>query len=303
METATFLVRKKGLDAEALFLQATRFLCGGHLADHIQRLVIPLGPTTPHHDGTIRFSCVVDLFSLDQPPRLETRAKRLQAEGFARPRRHGPCGGATRIGPARLLARVLELRPIACAIAQQHDLRPRGDQRADEGDQGDMKLFRKGPFRGVAHPPGQREGTTFLNDMDHQRGTPAAYAAAIHDELHRLQGEVTQQDVRIGQQVHLLQDVGVVEPPRKAFDAAFRFGTVGHFRRDVRQLGALAAHDPADERRQGAQVPSDRAGRLARIPLCQGIPYGTLPAEVVTHRLLLLDWLCSPERVYDGATS
>jgi hypothetical protein len=29
----------------------------------------------------------------------------------------------------------------------------------------------------------------------------------------------------------------------------------------------------------------------------------TIPAEVVTHRLLLLDWLRSPERVYDGSTS
>src|SRR5215510_259622 len=133
--------------------------------------------------------------------------------------------------------------------------------------------------------------------MDHQRGTPAAYAAAIHDEHHRLQGEVTQQDVRIGQKVHLLQDMGVVKPPRKAFDAAFRFGTVGHFRSDVRQLGALAAHDTADERRQGAQVPGDRAGRLARITLCQGIPYGPIPAEVVTHRLLLLDWLHFPESI------
>jgi hypothetical protein len=29
---------------------------------------------------------------------------------------------------------LLELRPIEFAIAQQHDLRPRGDQLADEGD-------------------------------------------------------------------------------------------------------------------------------------------------------------------------
>jgi hypothetical protein len=154
---------------------------------------------------------------------------------------------------------VLEPRPVACAIAQHHDLRPRGDQRAEEGDQGARQLFRKVPLRSVAHPPGQREGATFLPDMEHQRGTPAAYAAAIHDEHHRLQGEVTQQDVRRGQTVHLLQDMGVVKPPRKAFDAACRFGPVGHCRSDVRQLGALAAHDPADERRQGDQMPGDRA--------------------------------------------
>src|SRR2546426_9176387 len=114
-----------------------------------------------------------------------------------------------------------------------------------------MEIFGKVPLRGLAHPPGQRQGTTFINDMDHQRGTPASYAAAIHDKHHRLQGEMTQQNVRRGQKVHLLQDMGVVEPSRKAFDAAFRFGAIGYFRRDVRQLGALAAHDAADERRKG----------------------------------------------------
>ena len=105
-------------------------------------------------------------------------------------------------------------------------------------------------------------------DMDHQRSTPAAHAAAIHDEHHRLQGEMTEQDVRIGQKVYLLQDVGVVAPPRKAFDAALGLGAIGDFRSNVGQLGALAAHNTADERRKGDQVPGDRAGRLARITLC-----------------------------------
>ena len=128
-----------------------------------------------------------------------------------------------------------------------------------------MELFGKMPLRGLAHAPGQRQGSTFIDDMDHQRGTPAADAAAIHDEHQRLQGEMTQQDIRIGQKVHLLQDVGVVDPPRKAFDPACGFGAVRHFRGDVRQLGALAAPNAADERRQGDQGPGDRAGRLARI--------------------------------------
>src|SRR5262245_27155088 len=61
METATFLVCAKGLDTESFFIQATGFLGCGHSADHIQRLVIPLGPTTQHHDGAIRLSGAVDL--------------------------------------------------------------------------------------------------------------------------------------------------------------------------------------------------------------------------------------------------
>src|SRR6267143_7286994 len=123
--------------------------------------------------------------------------------------------------------------------------------------------------------------------MDHERGTPAAHAAAIHDEHHRLQSEMTQQDLRIGQKVYLLQDVGVVAPPRKAFDAALGLGAIGDLRGDVGQLGALAAHDAADQRSQGVEmagkVPSGRGG----IALYECMAYGTIASEVVTHRILL----------------
>src|SRR6266513_4471913 len=118
MEPSTFLVCEKGLDAEALFIPATGCLCSGHITDQIQRLLIPLGPTTQHHDWTISLSCAVDLLQLDQPARLETRAERIQAEGLTLPRRHGTRGRATRVGPARLLQPLLESRPIEFAIAQ-----------------------------------------------------------------------------------------------------------------------------------------------------------------------------------------
>ena len=103
-----------------------------------------------------------------------------------------------------------------------------------------MELFGPVALWGLAHPPGQRQGrqrkTTWIISA-----VPMTYAAAIHNEHHRLPGEMTQQDLRIGQKVHLLQDMGVVEPPRKAFDPAVGFAAVGHLRGDVRQLGALAA--------------------------------------------------------------
>ena len=44
---------------------------------------------------------------------------------------------------------------------------------------------------------------------------------------------MTQQDIHIGQKVHLLQDMGVVAPPRKAFDAALGLGAIGDLRGDV----------------------------------------------------------------------
>src|SRR6266702_2694763 len=98
---------------------------------------------------------------------------------------------------------------------------------------------------------------------------------------------MTQQDVRRGQKVHLLQDVGIVEPPRKAFDAALGLGAIGDHRGDVGQLGALAAHDAADKRSQGVEmsgeVPLGGGGRALR----ECLAYGTIASEVVTHRMLL----------------
>src|SRR6516164_9624051 len=67
---------------------------------------------------------------------------------------------------------------------------------------GDEESVRKMSLRSVAHSPGQRQGATFIDDMDHLRAPPAAPAAAIHDEHHRLQSEMTQQDIRIGQKVY-----------------------------------------------------------------------------------------------------
>src|SRR5437870_9724614 len=133
--------------------------------------------------------------------------------------------------------------------------------------------------------------------MDHQRGTPAAHAAAIHDEDHRLQGEMTQQDVRIGQKVHFLQDVIVVEPSGKAFDAALGFGAIGDFRGHVGELAALAAYDAADKRRQGVEMAGEVPLGGGGIALRECIAYGTIASEVVTHRLLLQMW-CSLNREY-----
>src|SRR5919201_4833008 len=98
-----------------------------------------------------------------------------------------------------------------------------------------------------------------------------------------------QPDLGVRDKIALGGDVSVVDPSGKAFDAAFRLGASrdvgGHFG----QLCALTPHDPTDERRERGQVPGDHACGLARIALYQRIPYGTIPAEVVTHRLLLLD--------------
>jgi hypothetical protein len=260
MEPSTFLVCEKGRNTEALFLPATGFLCGGHMADHIQRLVLPLGPTTPPHDGTIRLARVVDLLAREQLAQFATRAERIQAEGLALPRCHGARGRAARVRPTRLRQRVRPPRPIECAIAQHHHRRPCGAQPTAACDEGDRERCGKVALRSVAHPPRPREGSPFRHAREQQRRTPAAYAAAIPDEPHRLSGEGTQHTSRRGQQVHLRQDVGLGAPPRKACDAACRLGPVGHWRSAVRQLGALAAHEAADARRQGEQGPGDRAG-------------------------------------------
>jgi hypothetical protein len=69
------------------------------------------------------------------------------------------------------------------------------------------------------------------------------------------------------------------------------FSAIGYVGGDLGQLRALADHNTADERREGAQVPGNIADGLAGIVLCRSLTYGTISAEVVTHRLLLLVWL------------
>src|SRR5947209_17543235 len=98
-----------------------------------------------------------------------------------------------------------------------------------------------------------------------------------------------QQDVGIWDNRALGGAVGVVDPPGKAFDAACRLGAIRDVGGSLRALCAPTPYDPTDERREGGQVPGAHACGLARISLYEGIPYGTIPAEVVTHRLLLLD--------------
>ena len=124
------------------------------------------------------------------------------------------------VGPARMLQRLLKPRPIEFPIAQQRNLRPAGLSPLTSSTTAIGRASGKCPsgFDTPARPAG---GSTFIDYMDHRCGASAAHAAAIHDEHKRLQGEMTKQDVRIGEKICLLQDVGVVESPRKAFDAAF----------------------------------------------------------------------------------
>ena len=80
----------------------------------------------------------------------------------------------------------------------------------------------------------------------------------------------------------------VVEPSGKAFDTTFGLRPIGHFRGDVGQLRALAAHDAADERRQGVEVAGAGTCRLRRSGGREGVADGMRAAKGVTHRPCLL---------------
>src|SRR5712691_3098865 len=55
MEAPTFLIREKRLDPKSLGIHATRFLCGSHIGDQRERLLISLCPATEQHNRTIIF--------------------------------------------------------------------------------------------------------------------------------------------------------------------------------------------------------------------------------------------------------
>ena len=62
------------LDAAALLIPATRLLRCRQMADQRPRLLLPRGPTTPHHAWPVCIACARDLFARTQPPRLAPRA-------------------------------------------------------------------------------------------------------------------------------------------------------------------------------------------------------------------------------------
>jgi hypothetical protein len=75
METSTFLIGEKGLDEETLLIRAARLLCSVHIADQIQRLLIPLGPTTEDHHRPIGVTGTLHLLQCDEGAWLATRPK------------------------------------------------------------------------------------------------------------------------------------------------------------------------------------------------------------------------------------
>src|SRR4029453_14425205 len=100
MEASTFLVCKKSLNAETLLIIAARLLGSVHIADHIQRLLISLGPTTQDHDRPIGVPGKLHLLQGDERAWLATRPQGIEAEGDAVPCRHGAQGRAAGVGPA-----------------------------------------------------------------------------------------------------------------------------------------------------------------------------------------------------------
>jgi hypothetical protein len=159
-----------------------------------------------------------------------------------------------------------------------------------------MEVFGEVPLLAWAHQPRQREGSAFIGHMDHQGHAAAPDGTPINDQYQRLQGKLPEQGGGIWDKIHLFRDRVVTDPPGKAFDPALGFGAIGDLGCDLGQMRMFTPDDTADQRGQGRQVPGDRACRLARIPLSEGVSYGTISAEVVTHRLLLLDWLRFPEK-------
>src|SRR5216684_3403129 len=101
-----------------------------------------------------------------------------------------------------------------------------------------------------------------------------------------------QEHLRIREEIHFLQNGVIVQPSRQAFDATVGLGPSRRLGRNARQLAALAADNATDERGKGRQMLGQAAAGLARIPLFQGLMYGTIAPKVVTHRIpLLIRWI------------
>jgi len=148
--------------------------------------VIPLGPTTQHHDGAIRIACDIDILSLDQAAWLQTCPQGIQAKRLAVPRRRCAHGRAAHGGPAHLVQCALQISPIELAVAQKDHRGPLGDHLAQQLDDLDVEGLGTMPFGTVAHAPRQGQGAPLLDHVDHQRHATTADDTAIHDHHQRL---------------------------------------------------------------------------------------------------------------------
>ena len=302
METTTFLVREKGLDPEAFGVQATRLVCRGHIREQMERFFLPFGPATQEHHRAIGGCRYAHIGERDQRPWCDTGGHRLAPEVLPIPQDRDVASRPDHVGPAIGLHGVLERGAIELAIAQQDDLCLRREDLVHLLAQHNMEVFREMPLLALAHQPREGQRSSFIHYMDHQGDTPTPHHAPIHHQDERLQRQRRQQDLSEGEKIDLGGDVVVPQPSGKAFDPTFWLGPIRHMGSDGRQLGALARYDAADQRGQGDDVSGDSAPGFSRVPLCQSIPYGTILAEVVTHRMLL-PMSISQRRVYDGATS
>ena len=96
-----------------------------------------------------------------------------------------------------------------------------------------MQVFGKVAFLALAALPGYRQGTAFVDDMHHQGHTAASHGTTIHDEHQGVQGQMSQQHLRIGHEIDLLSEAVIARPAGKAFAPALRLGAVGDFHRDL----------------------------------------------------------------------
>ena len=297
-ETTPFChLRLDYLDAKTFRIQATRLLCRRDIRHQIQRALIPFRPATEQHNRPIGGCRHAHIAQLDEGPRLDTGSHRLTTEAVPVPHDGDVAPCADDVGPAMRLHGMLEPCPIKFAIPQQHHRRPRWDQLVHLGHQRDMEVFGEMPLRTFPDLPHQWKGSTLVDHMEHQGDTPAPHDAPIHHQDERLQRQTCQQDLGERDKIDFLRDLVVLEPPRKAFGSDFGLGTIGHVRGNVGQLRALAPDDATDQRGEGRHVSGDCPCWLVRIPLEEGGSYGTIPAEVVAHGMLLLDGLRFPESI------
>jgi hypothetical protein len=224
MKAATVLVREKRFDAEALRIQATCLVCRSHIGDQIERGFLPFGPATEEHHRALGLFGHADIPSLDEGPRLDTGADGLASEALAVPHDGAVTPRPDHGGPAIRLYGVLEPRPIKCAIAKQDDPGALGDKVLDLLNQCDMESLRKMALLALTHQPRHRQGSTFVDHMEHQGDTPTPHDAPIHHEDERLPRQMRQEDLGERDTRPFLCDLVVPEPPRTACDPASRVG-------------------------------------------------------------------------------
>ena len=235
VKSAAFLVRKEGFYLKPFLVAIAGFVRQLEIRHQEDRFEISPFPPSDDSHWAIALAGEPDVRDAD----LITWAQAQIAE------RKRPIvfvelsilGGPTDIAQVQELQSGLEFDPIELAITQEDCLAIFRQDGLQLGEQIQMKAFRQVSFTSFDYQPGDGQSSFAIDQADHQGDTLMPDFAPVDDkdQLSDLR-QAEQQLAHKGQVIAFIIHTLILYPASVAFDPTVRFGMIGCFASNGRQL-------------------------------------------------------------------